>query len=86
MIINVSQLESLLTEICSYYEMTAPTVSEWADDLYRRLSQPDEITLSEIYYAESLCRDGWEQPNVAANRHYKLMHRLKRDTTGMAGF
>jgi hypothetical protein len=33
-------------------------------------------------------RDGeeWMQPNYAANRVYKLLNRLGRDTTGSAGF
>lgn len=81
---------------CTHYETSSPIVSDWADDLYRRLCSP--VDLTSIDYREIQClaqlydsdgrdpKDGWEQPNYAANRVYKLLSRLGRDTTGMAGF
>jgi hypothetical protein len=78
-----------LTRVCDHYEKTAPTVSDYADDLYRRTSQAPEtvillevLKITEIHNSES----GWQQPNHAANRVYHLLQTLGRDTTGQAGF
>lgn len=74
----------------AHYETSAPVVSTWADDFYSRLTAGNggkESDVREILCLLQLHDDGqWEQPNYAANRVYKLLTRLGRDTTGMAGF
>lgn len=74
---------------CDQYERSAPTVHTWLDDLYIRLGEDcDHVAVSELLLAVDLrTNDGiWMRPNTAANRVYKLLHRLGRDTVGMAGF
>lgn len=70
------------------YEKTAPAVEAWLDGLYQRVERDaDKVALSEILMTHSLFEEGqWMQPNYAANRVYKLLHRLGRDTSGLAGF
>jgi hypothetical protein len=77
-----------LTRAGQVYEKTAPTVNDYLDDLYIRLNEsPDTVVMSELTFVASLLEEGqWMQPNYAANRHYHLMNRLGRDTTGLAGF
>lgn len=79
-----------LSRIVDHYEKTAPVVSEWADDLYVRFNgKADKVVFSELMFAKDLIsREGeeWMHPNYAANRLLHLLHRLGRDTTGMAGF
>ena len=86
--IDYFAIDHLLTMAAEHYERTAPTVCDWANDLYDRIrTKADAVPLSEINFLASLPGvDGWEGPNVAANRLYHLMHRLGRDTTGHAGF
>lgn len=78
----------MLTEACEHYETSAPTVHDYLDGLYIRIStKPSDVRLSEMLFVETLIEDGhWMQANYAANRVYKLMHRLGMDTTGHAGF
>ena len=77
-----------ITEVCGQYERTAPTVCEFADDLYRRLNDDaDSVRVSEVLCMSNMREEGiWLQPNFAANTVYKLMSRLGQDTTGQAGF
>jgi hypothetical protein len=89
MMLDFKAIEAAIGEVVDRYEKTAPPVSEWADDVYRRLRDADTIVLSELVLIRDLKgRDGeeWMQPNYAANRVYKLLNRLGRDTTGSAGF
>lgn len=77
-----------ITEIANHYAKSAPTVCDWANDLYIRINDaPDRVPLTELLAVSGFREnDQWEQANFAANRVYKLLHRLGRDTTGMAGF
>ena len=87
--LDLEAIESTIGEVVDRYEKTAPAVSEWADDVYRRLRDADKIVLSELMLIQDIKgRDGedWMQPNYAANRVYKLLYRLGRDTAGLAGF
>lgn len=88
MAIDWQALNKLIEAACCYYEKSAPTVSRYLDDLYARLGESDEtVTVPELLFVESLNdADTWMHPNQAANRHYKLMHRLGRETVGMAGY
>lgn len=80
---DLNDLPRLLTEAVAHYEKTAPTVSEWADGLFMRLNgNADNVRLSEVMAVGFLAQDGWLPPALAANRVYKLMHRLGQDTTG----
>lgn len=77
-----------LEAVAGHYDKSAPTVCDWANDLYARMGDsPDSVRLSELL-AVSGFREGsvWEQANIAANRIYKLMTRLGQDTTGHAGY
>lgn len=83
------ELTHRLIEGAKHYEKSAPTVAEWADDLYQRIGdkRADHVTLSELLLASRLMEEGvWMHPNTAANNVYKLNYRLGRDTTGHAGF
>lgn len=81
-------IRDALTELAAYYDKSAPVVTTWANDLYIRINEaPDTVPLSELLAVAAFREDGtWEHPNYAANRLYKLLHRLGRDTTGTAGF
>ena len=79
-----------LTAVCDQYEKTAPTVHAWADDLYVRMTEDVySVSVAEINLLDWLydVQTGvWMQANYAANGLYKLLHRMGRDTTGMAGY
>lgn len=78
-----------------HYEKSAPTVSDHADETYRRFLDPadfaggHDVTWREIgqllQLRDEVSRE-WEQPNAAANRVYKLRHSMGMDVTGHAGF
>lgn len=86
--VGLNAIDSLLVSISSHYEKSAPVVSDWADEMYRRISrEPNGVSLSEVCFAARLfIGNQWMQPNYAANQLYKLLSSLGRDTTGMAGF
>lgn len=72
---------------CAHYEKSAPTVAEHCNDLFIRINErADAVTIAEMVGVEGLWRDGYEQPNHAANHIYHLRHRLGMDTTGQAGY
>lgn len=76
-----------LEEACEEYQVTAPTVCEHCDDLFRRMrDDAKQVTFYEVCKVASLWRDGWMHPNYAANTVYKLRSELGMDTTGHAGF
>jgi len=81
-------IRSELEAVAGHYDKAAPTVCDWANGLYARLNdEPDSVRLVELLAVERFREAGqWENPNVAANRIYKLMHRLGQDTTGHAGY
>jgi hypothetical protein len=90
---NGHLLCDFLSQAVGHYEKTAPTVAAYLDDLYIRCNERTEdvrlceITAVRALYAADGDRPGtWESPCYAANRIYKLMHRLGMDTTGQAGF
>lgn len=77
-----------LTEVAEHYDRAAPTVTEWANDLYIRINEaPASVALPELLMVERFVEEGaWMQPNYAANAVYHLLDRLGRDTAGQAGF
>jgi len=77
-----------LTKAAEHYEKSAPTVSNWCNDLFIRINENgDAVALSELTFLSRFVEeDTWMQPNYAANQLYHLLHRLGRDTSGMAGF
>lgn len=77
--------ETFLPAAVEHYEKSAPTVSEYCDDLYRRRG---ECQLTEIQTALYLFdrESGWMQPSYAANTIYHLMQRCGMPTVGHAGF
>lgn len=87
--LDFKAIEAAIGEVVDHYERSAPPVSEWADDVYRRLGNADKIILSELTLIREIRGtngEDWMQPNYAANRVYKLLHRLGRDTAGLVGF
>lgn len=86
--IDFDAINARLTEIAGRYEKTAPTVSDWANDLYIRIGEkPETVALPELAILARFVEDGtWMHPNYAANAVYHLLNRLVRDTTGQAGF
>jgi hypothetical protein len=87
--VDYDKLQETLERIVLHFEKTAPTVSNWANDLYIRLAEDiDSVRLVEIRLAGRIYsrEEGLMQPSEAANQVFKLMHRLGQDTTGQAGF
>jgi hypothetical protein len=70
---DVEKLEVYLEAVCAHYEKSAPTVSQYADDVYIRLHFNQSVTLQEICKLRDLFvqeEDAWAQPNFAANLIY----------------
>ena len=87
-LVDLDAIAAYLTRVVMQYATSAPTVSAWADTLYRTLGDdPGKVTVRELMAAQSLYEEGqWEDPHLAANRIYKLMDALNTDTTGLLGF
>jgi len=85
---DLNTIRAYLAHVVAFYEESAPTVSQWADDLYVRLGDnPREVKLGEIMAALSLREDTvWLHPNYAANFIFKTMHEYGQDVTGHFGF
>lgn len=66
--------DGMLTKGTEHYYNSAPIVSRWLNDLYKRIcDEPENVVLWELHQAEQLCMDGeWEHPNFAQNRVYKI--------------
>jgi len=76
-----------LEEAVAHYEKSAPAVSDHCNDLYIRINEsPKLVSLYELKQIETLWHEGWEGPNYAANRIYKLRYYLKMETTGQIDF
>jgi hypothetical protein len=88
MLIDCLEICTFLECAVEHYEVTAPTVAEYCDGLYRRVNEsPRNISLLELLTVQQLQQDAlWLMPNYAANRIYHLMAALGMDTTGHAGF
>ncbi len=87
-LIDLDAISQHLTAVVMQYELSAPTVSQWADTLYMTMQEDvGKVTLREVLTASALLEEGkWEHPNMAASRIYHLMESLGQDTTGHAGF
>lgn len=85
---DIKAIRKFIEEAAPIYDKTAPTVAEWLDDLYIRLGDdPRTVTVYEVMQCQMLrLEHGWEHPNYAANRHYKVMNILGKSTVGLAGF
>lgn len=86
--VGLNAVDAMLCHVSGHYALSAPVVSDWADDLYRRINRDTNgVALSEVCFAARLfMNEQWMHPNYAANQLYKLLNSLGRDTTGMAGF
>lgn len=87
--IDFDMLQATLEKIVGHYEKTAPTVSDWANDLFIRISDDmDSIRMVEIMMAGRIWneKEGFMDGSNAANQVFKLMHRMGQDTTGHFGF
>lgn len=86
--IDWQAIDRLIEAATVHYERSAPTVADYLNHLYVRLDEtPETVVVPELLFVLSLSEaDEWMHPNQAANRLYKLMHRLGRDTVGMAGY
>lgn len=72
---------------CEYYEKSAPTVCDHCNDLFIRINEDSKlVTLAEMVGIEGLWREGYLQPNYAANHVYKLRLRLGMNVEGQAGY
>ena len=87
-LVDLDAIALHLTGVVMQYATSAPTVSAWADALFRTLGEdPGKVTVRELMTAQSLYEEGqWEHPHLATNRIYKLMDALNKDTTGLLGF
>ena len=87
-LIDFDAIRQFLVLVVRQYEKSAPTVSQWADDLYVKMDESiRDVRIVELMQAQALLEDGiWEHPSYAANRIYHLMSDLKQDTTGHAGY
>lgn len=78
-----SFIEKQLELIAEHYEKSAPTVNQWADNLYRHFSN---ITMEDVNMIQHLTQPEFLQPNYAANSVYHLLVRQGKNTDGQAGF
>lgn len=87
-LIDLDLINQHLTSVVRQYKTSAPTVSQWANHLYMTLQEDTgKVTVRELLAAGALREEGqWEQPNMAANRIYKLQEGMGQDTTGQASF
>lgn len=84
MLFDYHATRKFLENAVNHYETSAPTVSQYCDDLYIRLEESSKIDLSEIITIQQLRENNiWEHPNFAANRIYKLKDSLGVSTVGM---
>lgn len=88
--IDFDAIQAGLEKIVNHFEKSAPTVSNWANDLFIKVSEDfDAIRLVEIRTAERIisdCMGSLNGSSYAANMVYKLKNRLGQDTTGDFGF
>jgi hypothetical protein len=83
--LDCSVLSTCLVQAVQHYQLRAPAVADYCDELFQRLENPDTILLSELLYVQRLqYLNGWLPPALAQNRLYKLLSSLGRDVTGMA--
>ena len=87
-LLDLDAIAAYLTRVAMQYATSAPTVSAWADALYRTLGEDvGKVTVRELLAAQALYEEGqWEHPHLAANRIYKLLDAMGKDTTGQLGF
>lgn len=87
MLLDYDKILSFLTDACTQYEKTAPTVHSYCEDLYERVSESQLVQLEEIRLVSQLrVNNIWATPNQAANIVYHIQDRLGMKTTGHAGF
>lgn len=76
-------LDRAVCVLMDRYEKSAPTVAEWADQLYA--AKDCDITLEDLFILQELANED-VPANYAANRIYHLMERQGKATIGHAGF
>lgn len=75
---NFHALRSFIEDAATHYSKSAPALCDWLDEIYIALAEkPESVSVYEIMQVERLrVVDGdfvgWEQPNYAQNRFYKL--------------
>lgn len=84
-------LEFIEKALVHYGEKAPGDFTGWLNDLYDRLyegSERGKVTVDELWSLAWLYdqEGGWIGEHFAVSTMYKLYDRLKRPTTGMAGF
>jgi hypothetical protein len=86
---SVEKFKQFLAEAVHHYEQSAPRLSEWLEEMYIRLGEDEwkTITLEEIQQIQYLHADDcWLGAEWAQNNIYRLLNRMGKDTTKIAGF
>lgn len=87
--IDLEQARRFIEEAVKHYEtqgVPSCFLSYLGDDLYVRIWE-GRAQVDELVTLRALKEHGvWEQVNFAVNRIYKLLNRMGRDTSGMAGY
>lgn len=87
--LSVEKFKRFLEEAVKHYEKSAPRLSTWLDEMYIRLGEDDwkTITLEEIQQIQYLYADEqWLAAEWAQNNIYRMLNRMGKDTTKIAGF
>lgn len=87
--LSVEKFKQFLAEAVRHYEQSAPRLSSWLDEMYIRLGEPEwkTITLEEIQQIQYLYVDDcWLAAEWAQNNIYRMLNRMGKDTTKIAGF
>lgn len=87
--LSVDKFKQFLAEGVKHYEQSAPRLSNWLEEMYIRLGEEGwkTITLEEIQQIQYLYADDcWLAAEWAQNNIYRLLNRMGKDTTKIAGF
>lgn len=87
--LDTNAFKQFLAEAVKHYAESAPRLSEWLEEMYIRLGEEDwkTITLEEIQQIQYLYADEcWLGAEWAQNNIYRLLNRMGKDTTRIAGF
>lgn len=87
--LDIALFKKFLEEAVKHYEQSAPRLSTWLEEMYIRLGEEEwkTITLEEIQQIQYLYVDDcWLAAEWAQNNIYRLLNRMGKDTTKIAGF
>jgi hypothetical protein len=78
MLIDYQEIYKFLKRAAGHYEISAPTVANYCNDLHLRICRAQSVQLVELSIIQNLAQhDGaWVEPTFAASQIRKLIHHL----------